>query len=225
MPDTNKLRIALVEDDQHFGESLVATIGQATDMRMLPWARSLAQGQQLLLGQAADVLLVDLGLPDGSGIELIQQAQQAWPDCAIMVFTIFGDEAHVIQSIEAGAKGYLLKDSPPASVLEEIRSLHAGGSPISPRIARHILMRLHRQDKVVTPPLFVPGPAADILSPRELQVLQHITQGKTHDEIARHMAVSRNTVLSYVRRIYTKFQVSSKIEAIAKARGHGLIEN
>jgi DNA-binding NarL/FixJ family response regulator len=87
------------------------------------------------------VLLVDLGLPDGSGIDVIRAAHTQWPTCAVMVCTAFGDEAHVLQSIEAGASGYLLKDSEPENMLHEIRSLHGGGSPISPLIARQILMR------------------------------------------------------------------------------------
>ena len=96
----------------------------------------------LLEGPAADVLLVDLGLPDGSGIDVIRTAQAAWPSCAVMVTTAFGDEAHVIASIEAGASGYLLKDGPPQYVVQEIRTLRQGGSPISPLIARRVLQRL-----------------------------------------------------------------------------------
>src|SRR5688572_20178202 len=123
-------------------------------------ATTFAEGMALLAGPPADVMLVDLGLPDGSGIDLIRTAQQVWPSCEIMVSTVFADESNVIRSVEAGARGYLLKDCPPPRLVEEIRSLHAGGSPISPRIARHVLMRLAHGAANVTAAATVPAAVA-----------------------------------------------------------------
>ena len=183
------------------------------------------------------MLLADLGLPDGSGIDVIRAARACWPACAIMVNTTFGDELSVISSIEAGANGYLLKDSTAETMLRDIRILHAGGSPISPRIARQMLIRF-RQDGAAGAPPVAPAelaaaptraPAADraavpvTLSSREQEVLELITKGFTYDEIARLMQVSRHTVMTFVRRIYTKLQVKSKVEAIYEARLHGLL--
>ncbi|KCV60899.1 sigma-70, region 4 [Bordetella bronchiseptica 99-R-0433] len=161
---------------------------------------------------AAQGLLVDLGLPDGSGIDVIRQARRLWDDCDIMVNTMFGDEAHVLRSIEAGACGYLLKDSEPAGIVRDIRALRDGGSPISPLIARQLLDRL-REDLPPAEP-----PAALALSPREQQVLERITLGYTYDEIAGQLAVSRHTVQTFVRRIYRKLEVHSKVDAINAAR-------
>jgi DNA-binding NarL/FixJ family response regulator len=251
----DRVRVVLVEDDERFGELLAAALDAAADILLVGRASTLAEGLWLLDGRPADVMLVDLGLPDGNGVDLIRAARRAWPSCEIMVSTIFGDEASVIRSIEAGARGYLLKDCPPARMVEEIRSLHAGGSPISPRVARHVLLRLvhsalpaaademesgrHLATGTSESPTQVAGtvpgtgragPAPVLtkdaaLSTRELEVLQHITRGFTHDEIANKMNLSRHTVLTFVRRIYAKLEVRSKIEAINKARGKGLISN
>ena len=146
------IQIALVEDDPRFQSAVASAIRQTDDMQLLWVADTLAQALRALNGggPAADVLLVDLGLPDGSGIEAIATAARRWPGCAVMVSTAFGDEAHVLQSIEAGASGYLLKDSMPERIVGEIRSLHAGGSPISPLIARQVLMRFKQASASVS---------------------------------------------------------------------------
>jgi DNA-binding NarL/FixJ family response regulator len=122
--------------------------------------------------------------------------------------------------------GYLLKDSAPQSMLTEIRSLHAGGSPISPLIARKILMRFRNDDKPVTARMSASTdkPRA-ALSAREQQVLEFITKGFTAEEIANLMSVTRHTVQTFVRRIYSKLEVSSKTEAIYEARHQGLLDD
>jgi len=196
------IRVALVEDDVYFQQALRDTIEGAPDMRLVSVSCTLAAGLRAVAGEPVDVLLVDLGLPDGSGIEIIRAAHARWPLCGIMVCTAFGDELHVMQSLEAGAAGYLLKDSAAPSMLAEIRSLHAGGSPISPMIARQILMRFHAQDKpaVARRPIVAEKPRAT-LSGREQQVLEFITKGFSFDEIAGLLSVSRHTVQTYVRRI------------------------
>lgn len=193
-------------------------------MDLVAVANTRAEGLALLDGPPADVLLVDLGLPDGSGIDVIRAALRLWPSCDVMVSTTFGDEIHVMQSIEAGAAGYLLKDSAPENLVDEIRCLAHGGSPISPMIARQVLSRF-RQRQPAAP---VSGPTAPTaeraqLSARESEVLDLITKGFTVDEIAGLMSVSRHTVLTFVRRVYSKLKVTSKAEAIYEARNQGLL--
>lgn len=231
---TSFIRVLLVEDDVNFQDHLVASIGNAPDMALVGVAVTRAQGLQALELPQPDVLLVDLGLPDGSGIDVIRGAHARWPGCAIMVSTSFGDEANVIDSIEAGASGYLLKDSSSNRMADEIRSLHAGGSPISPLIARQVLMRFRGNDQAgatAPAPLAAAAPAASAqraraaLSVREHEVLTLITKGYKADEIAGLMQVSRYTVLSFVRRIYVKLEVNSKAEAIYEARSQGLLED
>ncbi|SDM69127.1 response regulator transcription factor [Polaromonas sp. JS666] len=223
-PNPSLIHVALVEDDVLFQNAIVTAIAASPDIRLMSLASTRAQGLQSLQSAPADVLLVDLGLPDGSGIDVIRAAHAQWPTCAIMVCTAFGDEAHVLQSIEAGASGYLLKDSEPENMLHEIRSLHGGGSPISPLIARQILMRFRAAPPVA--PAAAPAPAAGeqaVLSSREKEVLELITKGFTADEIARLMQVSQHTVQTYVRRIYSKLNVNSRAEAIYEARNQGIL--
>lgn len=213
------LRVALVEDDLSFQDSFAAAVSAAGDMVLAGTAHNVAQATRLLEREPLDILVVDLGLPDGSGIDVIRAAHVAWPNCGIMVSTTFADERHVIPSIEAGATGYLLKDSSAGTMAEEIRCLHSGGSPISPRIARQILLRFRPHE----PQPEAPEPLAVPLSPRERETLQLITKGFSYDEIAELMAVSRNTVMTFVRRIYQKLEVKSKAEAIFEARSHGIL--
>lgn len=216
------IRVVLVEDDVDFQQTLRHMIDAAPDMQLLTVASTRAQGLQVLDVLEIDVLLVDLGLPDGSGIDVIRAAHLKQPDCGVMVCTVFGDEMHVMQSLEAGATGYLLKDSAAHSMVDEIRSLHLGGSPISPLIARQVLKRFRQQQPVVPVPL-PPEAARPLLSAREHEVLELITKGFTADEIAELISVSRHTVLTFVRRIYRKLQVNSKAEAIYEARQQGLL--
>lgn len=217
------IRVALVEDDVNFQNMLAAAIDGVSDITLLTVAGTRAGGLKALEQTPADVLLVDLGLPDGSGIDVIRAAHAKWPGCSIMVNTTFGDETNVIQSLEAGASGYLLKDSAPRSMLDEIRSLHGGGSPISPLIARQILLRFRTPAATATPVQSDGRKARVSLSAREQEVLEYITKGFTADEIADLLAVSRHTVLTYFRRIYSKLEVNSKAEAIYEARAQGLL--
>jgi DNA-binding NarL/FixJ family response regulator len=223
--ESSSIRVALVEDDVNFQNALTAAIDTAPDMTLLGVASTRSQGLQMLDKAQADVLLVDLGLPDGSGIDVVRSAHVRWPACNIMVSTVFGDETHVMQSLEAGASGYLLKDSTPERLLLEIRSLHAGGSPISPLIARQILVRFRPADHSAA----VPAGSGNVrnqgavLSAREQEVLEFITKGFSSNEIAALMSVSHHTVLTYVRRIYAKLEVKSRTEAIYEARNLGLL--
>lgn len=222
-PDAHPIHVAIVEDDPSFSDALARVLQAAPDMHLAGQAATRAAGLALLQGPPADVLLVDLGLPDGSGIAVIQAAVQLWPSCSIMVSTTFGDETHVMRSIEAGAAGYLLKDSSPAKVLDEIRSLASGGSPISPIIARQILARFRQAPGPTPSPKDTAPDMPSPLSAREKEVLDYITKGFTTHEIAKLMALSHFTVRTFVRRIYSKLKVNSKAEAIYEARTMGLL--
>lgn len=217
------LKVALVEDDAAFQEAFLNALAGAPDLAMVGVAATAAEARTLLTAPPADVLVVDLGLPDGSGIDVIGEATARWPGCAIMVATTFADERHVIASIEAGASGYLLKDSPLPTIAQDIRVLHGGGSPISPRIARQVLMRFRPDERPAEGAETEGKAAAPSLSDREKETLQLITRGFSFDEIAELMGVSRNTVLTFVRRIYAKLEVRSKTEAVFEARAHGLV--
>jgi DNA-binding NarL/FixJ family response regulator len=220
------IHVAIVEDDLGFRGALSKVVQAAPDMRLAGTAATRAEGLALLQGPPVDVLLVDLGLPDGSGIDVIRAAARQWPSCSIMVSTNFGDETHVMRSIEAGAAGYLLKDSSPLKMLDEIRSLASGGSPISPIIARQVLARFRHDAPGTADDAAGVEPssnAAQLLSARETEVLNLITKGFTAVEIAKLMQLSHFTVRTFVRRIYGKLKVTSKAEAIYEARTLGLL--
>jgi DNA-binding NarL/FixJ family response regulator len=211
--------VVIVEDDAKFRGAFAHLIEATADMDLIGTAANLAQGLDLMRRRIPDVLLVDLDLPDGSGLDLIRHVAARSDTCNIMVITVFGDERHVIESIEAGASGYLLKDSLPADFIEQIRVLHAGGSPISPVIARQLLTRFVGSS---TSPSTSEVPE---LSEREHSVLNLVTKGFTYQEIAGLLRVSPHTVLTYVKRIYRKLQVSSKTEAVYEARKLGLLRD
>jgi DNA-binding NarL/FixJ family response regulator len=218
------IHVAIVEDDVDLQNAIINAIEASSDIRVSHAASTRATGLRLLEQPPADVLLVDLGLPDGSGIDVIRAAYALWPTCAVMVCTTFADEAHVLQSIEAGASGYLLKDGTAGDMLAEMRSLHGGGSPISPLIARQILTRFRNAPVPAPQPVSAPDSSEQVsLSVREKEVLELITKGFTADEIAKLITVSQHTIRTYVRRIYVKLKVTSKTEAIYEARSQGLL--
>lgn len=224
MINSSPIRVAAVDDDLDFLSFLAEVIESCADLKLCGTASCIADAGQLLLAPPVDVLLVDLGLPDGSGIDLIHRASLIWPECEVLVSTTFGDEASVIESFEAGASGYLLKQPDANRLADDIRMLHAGGSPISPLIARYVLQRLKpAKQQVQAAPPAASLDETESLSSREREVLQLIAKGFTADEIAGLMSLSRNTVLTYVRRTYCKLKVSSKMEAIFEARAKGLI--
>lgn len=217
------ISILIVEDKPEFLDQFQQMISATPDMRVVGTATCVAEGMALLQGDPADVLLVDLGLPDGSGLTLIHEVMRRWRDrCDVMVVSVFADEAHVLSAIEAGATGYLLKDSSPASFVQQIRDLHAGGSPVSPIIARKLLGRLSAP--LVTA---LAKPAIDdciALADSEKKVLNYAARGYSYDEVADLMGVTRHTVMSYVKRCYRKLQVHSKTEALYEARRMGLVD-
>lgn len=212
--------VLIVEDDARFRDSFVHAVSLADNLTLLGSAADLAGGMRLLQ-QRPDVLLVDLQLPDGNGIDLIREVSRSHPACDVMVVTIFGDEQHVLDSIAAGATGYLLKDIQPHELVEQIRVLREGGSPISPVIARQLLMRFATPKPVTATPVEPEGLTP--LSDQEIKVLTYSAKGFSYDEIANLMHVSRHTVQTYVKRSYRKLQVNSKVEALAEARRRNLL--
>lgn len=224
MPDFSVL---IVEDQIRFRDAFTLALSSVPDIRLLGIAPDLQQGRKLFDQTLPDVLLVDLDLPGGSGIELIRHAAATRPQCDVMVISVFGDEQHVLSSIEAGATGYLLKDSLALDLPAQLRALRNGGSPISPLIARRLLMRLApgagHAGSGSSPP--IEDETAVALSEQESRVLHLAAKGFTFDEIAQFMQVSPHTVMTYVKRIYRKLQVRSKVEAIYEARRLGWLRD
>lgn len=200
--------VMVVEDDPVFREGFASAIALAPDLNLIGAVPDIA-GARVLLAQRPDVLLVDLKLPDGNGVDLIREAVRQLPDCEIMVVTVFGDEETVMDAIAAGATGYLLKDASADGIVGHVRALRAGGSPVSPAIARQLLNRLPRLQR---------GEAGVTLSEQETRVLGFAAKGFSYDEIAELMKISSHSVQTYVKRAYRKLHVHTKVEALAEAR-------
>jgi len=162
-----------------------------------------------------DVVLVDLGLPDASGLDVVRHVRARLPNAAVMVVSIFGDERHLVAAIEAGATGYLLKDSPATDFNRSIHALRAGGSPISPSLASHLLRRM----RPGAPVLAQESP----LSKRETSILDAIAQGRSIAEIGEALHISPLTVKTHVQNIYRKLEARSRQHAVYLARSRGLL--
>jgi DNA-binding NarL/FixJ family response regulator len=214
--------VILVEDDDRTRERLARTIAGHPQLRLLGTAASCEQARVLLDRARPDVLITDLGLPDGSGVELIREARGLHPGLLALVITVFGDESHVVAAIEAGAMGYLLKDGTADYIGSSILEMIAGGSPISPPIARYLLRRF----RVAEPAAEQSRAAATVapLSDREHEVLQLIVKGFSYAEIAGLLGLSAHTVTTHVRGIYRKLEVHSRGEAVYEALATGLVK-
>lgn len=211
------INVAVVEDDASTRKRIETSLLADADIRMVGSYATAGEALAGLARQPADVLLVDLGLPDMPGLELIRVASSQYPDCEILVFTAFGDEAHVLAALQAGAKGYLLKGNLVHAIALDIRDIKAGGSPLSPLIARHLLGRL------ASPPAAVPVPEDQQLSPREREILDAISRGFTYAETAKLLGIGVGTVQTHLKRVYRKLAVNSKTEAVFEANRMGLL--
>lgn len=214
------ISVALVEDDPGMRERFERVIAAEPSLRLAFGASTAGELLAWFPTHAVDVLLVDLGLPDCSGLEVIRRCRDLQPACAMMVLTIFGDEANMLNAFEAGAGGYILKDGTEADLAAHVLSLHAGGSPMSPIIARQLLVRW--QGGSATPAAQLQA-TRESLSPRESEVLALIARGFTYAETAQRMGVLLSTVQSHVRNIYGKLDVHNKAEAVFEARQLGLL--
>jgi DNA-binding NarL/FixJ family response regulator len=181
-------------------------------------------------GLAPDVALVDLGLPDGSGFDVIRHIRRVSPQTAVMVVSVFGGERNLLEAIEAGATGYLLKDSVPGDFNASIHALSAGESPISPSLARLLLQRMRPGAPAAPPvaaPAPAPAPAVELVSPlsaRETAILEAIARGRSLAEIGTALHISPLTVKTHVQNIYRKLEATSRQHAVYLAQQRGLLK-
>lgn len=212
------IRVAIIEDDPLALGRLTGALQDASDITVVATAHNVSMGKALVERGGYDVLLCDLGLPDGSGTTLIRQAAQTYPDIDIMVITIFADQDKVLASIKAGARGYLLKDERFEGCAEGIREIRRGGSPISPAIARQLLKEFQPRDEEMD------RKGLELLSKRELEVLKLLARGFSFIEIGDILKIGRSTVATYVKNIYQKLEVNSRSEAVFEASSLGIID-
>jgi len=222
---TEPISIIIVEDEPEFRRRFAQIIENEPTMRLAGVAANKREAQALIDRENFDVMLIDLGLPDGTGIDLIRNVSQRKPDVDIMVVTVFGDEQHVVSSIEAGATGYILKDSTPADVISCIRLLRAGGSPVSPVVARSVLRAIRsRMGSSTATPTRAANPENNPLSARETEILQLLAKGMSFNEIGEILGISPHTVTAHIKKIYRKLAVHSRGEAVYEASQMGLLK-
>mgnify|MGYP002778437605 CR=1 FL=1 len=204
-------RVLLVEDDAQTSRWLASVIAGETGLELVATCASVEQSLAWLSCHEADFALVDLGLPDGSGLQVIGQLAARHPQCEVLVLSVFGDEDTVLAAIAAGAGGYLLKDGELGRFGDHLNCLRTGGSPLSPRIAR-TLIDLHRQPRAAAVPAARPPPP--LLSERELEVLTGVSKGFSYSEVAGALGITTNTVRTHIRNLYEKLSVNSGGEAV-----------
>jgi len=211
--------VLLVEDDANTRRRLAGTVNDHPRLELAAAVGNCADARARFEAPFPNVLLTDLGLPDGTGIDLIREMQGLSPETEIMVVTVFGDEQHVLAAIEAGASGYLLKDGSAEYIGESILQLMAGESPISPAIARHLLKRF----RVPLPAVAAGDADLPKLTEREQEILKFVAKGFSYAEIAGMLELSVHTVTSHIKHIYRKLSVGSRGEAVFEAMQLGLI--
>jgi len=200
------IRVSIVEDDARVRASMARLIDGADRFSCVSQHESGERAIADLPGVRPDVVLMDINLPGMSGVECVRRLRALVPSVQVVMLTVYEDTDLIFAALAAGATGYLLKRTPPDELLGGIWDVHRGGSPMTGHIARKVVQSFREAD----------AGEEDALSPREREVLDHLAQGYLYKEIAARLAISYDTVHTYVRRIYEKLQVHSRTEAVAK---------
>lgn len=203
--------IAILEDDPLIRDELVRIIGLDDSLTLLFTSETVADALLQFRAHTPDIMLVDMQLPDGSGLEIIRLARASGK--LSLMLTVLADRASVMSALEEGAQGYLLKDLPASQICAAVRNALAGQSPISPQAATHILDIIRKKSESTE--------AVERLTERELTILNMIARGLTYAEAAQAAGISVHTVGDHVKSIYRKLDVNSKNEAIHEARQLG----
>ena len=212
--DVPQIRVALVEDQAPTREGLASLIGGSPGFEITGQYGSMEEALPALERARPDVLLADIGLPGMSGIEGVRRLHRQFSELPILMLTVHGDDDSIFAAVCAGACGYMLKETEPQRLLDSIRELHAGGAPMSPEIARKVVMAFRQ---------YPPPRQPDVdLSARQMRILQLLAEGHSYKSCAEQLGLSVDTVRFHVRRIYDRLHVHSRSEAVWKAFGSGI---
>lgn len=221
--------VAIVEDGVLMRQRLTSLIEADASFRLAFSVESLQQAFAAMEREVPDALLVDLGLPDGNGLDLIRYVAQSGLSCQTLVISVFGEDDRVFECIEAGASGYLIKGQGDADLAEHLRELFSGGSPVSPRIARRLMMEVRQARMGDSMQSEIRHPASpelakpDELTYKEYETLSQLALGYSYHEVSLRMGVTVNTVRFHVKSIYSKLYVSSRSQAVYEAGRRGWI--
>ena len=202
------INVAIVEDNDKIRDGLSLLIDGSEGFHCVATYSNAEDALKFLPGQKPDVVLMDIQLPKMSGIECVENLIEKSPDLQIMMLTVYEDNEQVFKSLAAGATGYILKRTPPAELLEAIRELHDGGSPMSDQIARKVVQTFQQIGKS--------SKETENLSERETEILSYLAKGYQDKEIAEKFFLSVKTIRTHLRNIYKKLHVHSRTEAVLK---------
>ena len=202
------IRVAIVEDKEKIREGLAVLIDGSEGFQCSATYESAEEALRHLPAYRPDVVLMDIQLPKMSGIECVEKLKEKIPDAQVIMLTVYEDDENVFKSIVAGATGYILKRTPPAELLEAIKEVHEGGSPMSDQIARKVVQAFQQMGKS--------SKETENLSDREMEILSYLAKGYQDKEIADQLFLSIKTVRTHLRNIYQKLHVRSRTEAVLK---------
>ena len=208
-PQDTQIRVAIIEDQHEVREGLAVLINGTPGFRCIGNFRTMEDALRALSSQLPDVVLTDIGLPRMSGTDGIRILKERYPDLPIVALTVYDHEGEIFNALCAGANGYLLKNTPPARLLECLREVLQGGAPMSPEVARRVV-RLFREFRP-------PERAEHNLTQQETELLKLLIEGHNYKTAATELSISINTVKFHLKNIYEKLQVHSKSEAVVKA--------
>jgi DNA-binding NarL/FixJ family response regulator len=218
MNTLREIKIAIVEDDDFTRQRISSILKLRMPQANIAEFQDLKAAQKFAATHSQDFWLIDLGLPDGSGIELIRDVKKICQHANVLVLSVFGDVDNIVNSIEAGANGYLLKDAVERDLIDALDAIDSGGTPLSPMIASRLLERMlptKTSDSVVV--------KDDLLTAREAELLNFLSRGYTSMEVGERMQIAVSTVRTHIKNIYSKLAVKSRTEAIFEARAIGIL--
>lgn len=216
--------VLVVEDNPVTLRAICLSIESDPALKLAAFFDAVKPALQWLATEKPDVLLTDLGLPDGSGLEIIEYCSRRYTECDVMVLTASADEESVVACIEAGASGYLLKSAGKVDIVSAVMNLRAGGAPMSPAIARMVLSKI-RGSRKTEAPSSVKSVESNSLTVREIAILDLIAKGESYVEVARMLALSVGTIQTHIKKIYRKLSVNSRGEAVFEAHRQGLLQS
>lgn len=203
------IKVAIVEDDKGIRQSLEWLLESTPEFECVASCGSTEEALPVLQKAAPDVVLMDINLPDRSGIECTARLKELLPSVQVVMITVYDDSEKVFNALRAGASGYILKRASPERITQAIREVHAGGIPMSAEIARKVLGTFRE-------PAPVAAPEEQTLSRREQEILELLAQGCSNKDIASKLSISIETVTWHLRHIYSKLHVRSRTQAALK---------
>ncbi|PJZ43503.1 DNA-binding response regulator [Leptospira kmetyi] len=213
--------VSIVEDNRHTALNLQELLNKSSDFRFLKHYSNSQKAIESIPEEAPDLVILDIGLPGKNGLECLKELREKTPNTKYVIFTVFEDEEKIVEAIQGGASGYLLKDTSPELFLAELKVIVLGGAPLTARIADKIIREFAKKEETKNPPIVnTLG-----LTERELQILNFVALGMTFPDIAEELDISSHTVSRHIEKIYKKMEVHSRSEAIIRGRRMGIIRD